>query len=129
MKLIFIFLIQAEGEGAADLGVNDDQDYQGQEGLGQEGFEDTYEPTAGTSMDIKTEVVETTINDATVDHVTQRELQEAVHHISAAAGPSTVVRQVNSVKIVKTAGGKKKKAVAPPADNKPKQMFVYKLSR
>ena len=138
-----------------ELGVDeDDQDLGG----GQDEFEaeagavvEEYVSTVGSATSpIKTEVVETVINDATVDHVTQRELQEAVHNISQhtvpAASTSAAVqhhhRQVTSVKIVKTKSPAKKKAAAraptsgaPVAaaaastDNKPKQMFVYKLSR
>ena len=139
-----------------ELGVDeDDQDLGG----GQDEFEEAgavveeYVQTVGTATSpIKTEVVETVINDATVDHVTQRELQEAVHNISQHTVPAAAVastsaavqhhhRQVTSVKIVKTKSPAKKKAAnraptsgAPVAaaastDNKPKQMFVYKLSR
>ena len=139
-----------------ELGVDeDDQDLGG----GQDEFEEAgavveeYVQTVGTATSpIKTEVVETVINDATVDHVTQRELQEAVHNISQHTVPAAVAstsavqhhhRQVTSVKIVKTkspAAAKKKAATRAPTsgapaaaaastDNKPKQMFVYKLSR
>ena len=139
-----------------ELGVDeDDQDLGG----GQDEFEaagavvEEYVQTVGTATSpIKTEVVETVINDATVDHVTQRELQEAVHNISQHTVPAAVAstsaavqhhhRQVTSVKIVKTkspTAAKKKAATRAPTagapvaaastDNKPKQMFVYKLSR